>query len=209
MSYDPTKDFLALLRLAAGVVSVERMPGLDYVVAALARAGLFRVYVGQTAPIVNQAATVWLQPSLPSWVAEGDVFLWNATTSAYELATPALWAALLAFGNGSSGSGYTFQRVTTAADTVNVGTTILAVDRVAPAATALLLPSLTAQFLTGRELKIADWSSGITNHLITLTTPDGSLIMRQPSWGLASSAVQLSSVTLHACPDLNGWIIAP
>lgn len=204
MAYEPTTDFLALLRLASGAVSTERMPGLDYVLAALDRIGLFQLSVGQTAPVVNQATTVWLQPSLPTWVAEGNVFLWNATAAEYEPATAALWASLL-----SSGGGYAFQRVTAASDTIEAGTTILAVDRAAPVSTVLRLPSLAAQALTGRPLKIVDWSTGVTSHLIALTTADGSTIMRQTSWELASSDVQLSGITLHACPDLNGWIIAP
>ena len=68
MSYNPATDFIALLRLTAGGVRSEQMPGLDYVVAALARIGLFSLSVGQTAPTVNQATTVWLQPrNLRGW----------------------------------------------------------------------------------------------------------------------------------------------
>jgi hypothetical protein len=39
MSYNPATDFIGLLRLVGSAVRSERMPGLDYVVAALARAG--------------------------------------------------------------------------------------------------------------------------------------------------------------------------
>lgn len=203
MSYAPTTDFLALLRLASDGVHTERMPGLDYVVAAMARAGLFTLSVGQTAPTVNQPMTVWLQPALPSWTAEGTVFLWNAATGAYALATAGLWAALLA------PNGYAFQSAAIANNIVNVGTTILAVQRAAPAATSLLLPNLAAQFATGRPLKIVDWSTGVANHTITITTPDGSTIMKLASLQLLSTAAQLAGIMLHASPDLNGWIIAP
>lgn len=96
MSYNPVTDFIALLRSTGGGVRTERMPGLDYVVSALARAGLITVSVGQTAPIANQATTVWFQPAVPSWNAEGVVWLWNATAAAYQVATPALWSLFLA-----------------------------------------------------------------------------------------------------------------
>lgn len=203
MSYSPATDFLALLRQTSGGVRTERMPGLDYVVAALARAGLFQLSVGQTAPTANQQSTVWLQPSVPSWVAEGTVFLWNAAAAQYQVATPVLWNLLLTPG------GYSFQSVAIANSVVNVGTTILAVQRAAPAATALVLPNLAAQWLSGRPLKIVDWSTNVANHAITLTTPDGSTIMQQASWQLLSTAVQLSGVSLFPSPDLNGWVIAP
>lgn len=94
MSYSPITDFLALLRQTSGGVRTERMPGLDYIVAALARAGMITLSVSQTAPIASQATTAWFRPAIPSWNAEGTLFLWNSVTVQYELATPALWAAL-------------------------------------------------------------------------------------------------------------------
>lgn len=97
MSYSPATDFLALLRqVSNGGVRTERMPGLDYFVAVMARAGLFAVEVGQTAPIINQSNTVWFRPKVPSWAAEGDIFLFDTGTAQYELASPALWSILLA-----------------------------------------------------------------------------------------------------------------
>lgn len=96
MSYAPSTDFLALLRLLPGGVRTERMPGLDWLVAALARAGLLTLSVSQTAPTTNQSTTAWFKPALPSWTAEGALYLWNASTAAYEPATPILWAALFA-----------------------------------------------------------------------------------------------------------------
>lgn len=95
MSYTPTTDFLALLRSTGGGLRTERMPGLDYVLEALQRAGLIQLSVGQTAPVSNQASTVWLKPASPSWSAECTVYLWNPLTSAYQVATPALWSLLL------------------------------------------------------------------------------------------------------------------
>lgn len=96
MSYQPTTDFIALLRQTAGGVRTERMPGLDFVVPALARAGLITLFVGQSAPVVNQASTVWFQPAPSSWVSEGVIFLWNSITVRYEAATPTLWSFLIA-----------------------------------------------------------------------------------------------------------------
>ena len=93
MAYDPGTDFLGLLRQESGV-ELERMPGLDYVVAALSRTGLINLYVGQTAPVSNQTTTAWFKPAVPSWTAEGQLFLWDASVGDYVLATPALWTAL-------------------------------------------------------------------------------------------------------------------
>lgn len=203
MVYNPLTDFLALSRLIAGSAVAERMPGLDYVMAALARANFITLSVGQTPPTSNQPTTVWLKPSLPSWVAEGTVYLWNASVGAYQVATPTLWQALL------SPSGYLFQSVTGPSAVIGTGTTIAAVQRAAPAATTLQLPNLIAQWSLSRALKIADFSTAVVNHAITLVTADGSTIMRAASWQLLSTADQLAGITLHAVPDLNGWVIAP
>lgn len=203
MSYSPIADFLALARGTPGGEVIARMPGLDYITAALARMGQFTLFIGQTAPTSNQATTVWIKPSLPSWVAEGVVYLWNAGTVQYEPATPALWAKLLTPG------GYLFQSVGGSSNVISVGVTVLAVQRVAPAATALVLPNLAAQWSSGRSLKIVDWSTGVTAHAITLSTADGSTIMQSPTFQLFSSAVQLAGVNLHPVPELNGWIVAP
>jgi hypothetical protein len=201
MSYAPTTDFIALLRQTAGGEAVARMPGLDYIVAALARAGLFSLSVGQTAPLVNQATTVWLKPSQPSWVAEGTVYLWNAAAGTYQVATATLWSVLLGL------SGYSFQSAATAAANIASVTSLLAVQRTAPAATALILPSVAVR--GRRSLQIVDWSTGVAAHAITLTPAGTETIMQQPSWTLLSTAVQLAGVTLYPSPDLNGWVIAP
>lgn len=205
MSYSPTTDFLSLLRQTSGGVRTERTPGLDYVVAALSRAGLFALSVGQTAPTTNQPTTAWLRPSVPSWVAEGSVFLWNPVTLEYEAATPSLWDALLL--STASSIGYSFQSAAAGSNIVMAGTSLLAVQRAAPAATALTLPAVIAQ--AGKPLQIVDWSTGVTGHTITLNPIGGSTIMQQSSFELLSTAVQLSGVTLYPSPDLNGWVIAP
>lgn len=208
MAYSSITDFLALVRNTPGGERFTSLPGLDFVVAALARAGLITLVVSETPPVVNQQTTAWFQPSSPSWVAEGTLWLWNANIGGYAPATPALWAALIGGGGGGGGGGYLFQSVQAANGIIGVGTTILAVQRDAPAATSLVLPSLASQFTTGRTLKIIDWSTNVANHDITLTTPDGASIMKQNTWQMFSNAAQLASLALYPSPDLNGWVIA-
>ncbi len=205
MSYDPVTDFLALLRRTASGVENERMPGLDYIVYALARAGLFRLYIGQSEPIVNQPTTVWLKTALPSWTAEGIVFLWNSDIGEYQQATPALWNALLA----PKSEEYSFQTLSSAAGVVLPGTSLFAIQRLGPLATAVVLPSLTAQFVTGRKLQLVDFSTAIAEHTITLSTPDDATIMQEEIWQLFSTPDQLAGVMLQPSPELNAWIIAP
>jgi hypothetical protein len=95
MSYTPSTDFLGLLRNTGNGVRKLSMPGLDFTLAALARAGMITLWTNPTtAPTINQPTTVWLMPSSTSWAAEGTVFLWQASTQSYVYARPDLWAAL-------------------------------------------------------------------------------------------------------------------
>lgn len=203
MSYDPTTDFLGLLRLTGGGVRSERMPGLDYIVSALARAGMINLSVGQAAPTVNQATTVWFQPAVPSWLAEGVLYIWNAVTARYEIATPALWRTI--FAPGAS----VFQSLPLANNAINAGVTLAAVQRAAPVNTAVVMPTIAAQYLSQRDIALIDYSTAVVNHTITVTTPDGSTIMQRAQLQLLSTADQLAGVKLRPSPDLNAWIIAP
>lgn len=203
MAYSPVTDFMALLRMTGSGAVLTRMPGLDFVLAALARAGMFQLSTGQTAPTANQSTTAWLKPAQPSWTAEGVLFLWNAISGEYEVATPQLWTAFLSPG------GYAFQSAALASNVINSGVTLLAIERTAPAATVLVLPSLAAQWLTGRKLQIVDFSTGVASHVVTLIATDGATIMQETSWQLLSTADQLAGITLQPSPDLNAWIIAP
>lgn len=209
MSYNPTTDFLALLRNTGGGVRTEQMPGLDFVVAAMARMGFINLSVSPTAPTVNQATTVWFQPASPSWSAEGILYLWNAALAVYQPATPALWQAYFL----PLTSGYTFQSLNNTGLAITAGVTLAAVQRAAPAATTIILPNLAAQFTAARRLQIVDFSTGVTAHAITLTTPDGATIMgvngAAPGWQLLSTAAQLAGVMLQPSPELNSWVIAP
>lgn len=204
MAYSSTTDFIALLRQTSGGVRTERMPGLDYVVAAMARMGMFQLSIGQTPPTTNQITTVWFQPSIPSWVAEGTVFLWSAAASQYQVATPALWDALLL---ASAGIGYSFQSAVAPANIMAPGTSLLAIQRAAPAATTITLPDILSHGV--KPIQIVDWSTAVANHVITISPIGGATIMQQPFVQLLSSAVQLAGVTLYPSPELNGWVIAP
>lgn len=103
MVYNPTTDFIGLWRNAGGSVSKLEMPGVDYLIAALARAGIITVSVSGTAPAANQATTAWLHTAVPDWSAEGVFNLWDATAGAYVAATPALFFAFLEACAGVSG----------------------------------------------------------------------------------------------------------
>ena len=103
MSYNPATDFLGLWRNIAGQVSKTEMPGLDYVVAALARAGAITLSVSATAPVVSQSTTAWLQAAVPSYSAEGALFLWDPVATAYAPATPALFLKMLEAAAGQNG----------------------------------------------------------------------------------------------------------
>ncbi len=201
MAYNPVTDFIALLRLTNGAVDFARMPGLDYVISAMARAGMFTLYSGQTEPIVDQETTVWIKPAQPSWTAEGVVYLWDASAGAYAVATPALWAALLAPG------GYLFQSATGEVTVIEPGVTVLAIQRTTPATSSLVLPRVGAQWTTGRKLKIVDWSTGVAAHQITLSTPDGATFNTSATWRLFSTADQRGVADLTPVPDVNGWIV--
>lgn len=199
MAYNPATDFLGLLRSTSGGVRTARMPGLDFVLEAMIRAGLLSVSVGQVQPQTNQANIAWFQPAIPSWNGEGTLFLWNG--SSYQVATPALWQLFL----GAAGTGTKpFQSVATPSAVILSGTGLVAVQRAAPTATALILPNLAGQV---RPLRIVDFSTAVTSHAITLTTPDGATIMQQSAWVLNSNAAQLAVATLFPSPDLNSWVL--
>jgi hypothetical protein len=206
MSYNPTIDFLGLMRLSSEGVDESRMPGLDYIASALSRLGLISLFVGQTAPIVNQTTTVWLQPAAPSWTAEGVVRLYDAITQSWLQATPALWSALLteAITPPAPSRDYVFQNVIDSAATVSAETTLLAVTRSNPNVTTLQLPSVAE---AAKELRIIDWSTDVAAHQIIINPAAGQAIMQRNTWGIFSTADQLAGVTLYPSTDLNGWSI--
>ena len=103
MNDNPATDFNALWRNIAGAMTAVAMPGLDYTIKALSRAGLFTLSVSATAPVVNQTTTAWLQEAVPSYSAEGVLQLWNPATSTYAPATAALFLDLLQASAGQNG----------------------------------------------------------------------------------------------------------
>lgn len=103
MVYNPATDFVGLWRSILGTVSKTEMPGLDFVLAAMSRAGLITLSVSATPPLANQSTTAWLQAAVPSYSAEGVLRLWNPVTAAYVAATPALLLRMLEAAAGESG----------------------------------------------------------------------------------------------------------
>lgn len=99
MPYSPSTDFVGLWRAVSGGVEKAEMPGVDFMVSALTRAGLMRTVTSQTAPTTNQNRTAWFRPANPSFSSEGSLFLWDPSLSMYVPATPEL------FHGGSSGGG--------------------------------------------------------------------------------------------------------
>lgn len=83
MTYNYVTDHVTLTRLLSGVPTIVRMPGLDFVIAAMGRAGLIRLSVSQTEPTSNQPLIAWIKPDVPSYATEGNVNLWDADAAAY------------------------------------------------------------------------------------------------------------------------------
>lgn len=98
-------------------------------------------------------------------------------------------------------------QVTTSTATIAAGDGSVAVVRVAPTATGLTLPTVSAR--NGTPLSIFDWSSGIAaDHTITLTPAGTEKIMNLSSYSIVSTTAQLAGLTLHPSTTLNGWFIA-
>ncbi len=95
MAYNYLTDFVGLWRSVTGGVEKAEMPGLDFVVAALGRAGLINLVISGSPPVVNQDTTAWFKPSVspPDYAAEGVLYLWNG--AAYVPATPELFITML------------------------------------------------------------------------------------------------------------------
>ena len=152
MAYNPVTDFIGLLRQTGGGVRAERMPGLDYVVSALARAGMFQVSVGQVAPVANQQTTIWIVPAPQSWSAESSIFLWNPNSAEYEPASSALWSVLF---SAATIPGQVTQSITApgpAAIAVNAG--VVLVKQTISAPITLNMPLAAAKI---GSVLISDW----------------------------------------------------
>lgn len=168
MPYSSTADLIALLRQTRQGMRTVRMPGLDYVVSAMARAGLFTLYIGQTPPAFNQSSTVWFLPSASSWAAEGIVFLWNAATAQYEVASPALWSTLL-----KPIPGAVVQDVAIVGPVVisNTATIVRVLNVSAPVSLTLPLSSVKS----GGVL-VTDWANSAGTNAITINLSGGDIL---------------------------------
>ncbi len=95
MAYNYLTDFVGLWRATTGGVEKGEMPGLDFVVAALGRAGILNLVISGSPPVVNQDTTAWFKPSVspPDYAAEGVLYLWDGTQ--YVPATPDLFFQFL------------------------------------------------------------------------------------------------------------------
>ena len=169
MSYAATTDFIGLLRLTAAGTRAERMPGLDYLVSAFARAGLFELSIGQAAPVPNQTTPAWFKPAAQSWASEGTLFLWNADAGDYEFATPMLWAELLV----SSSRAANVQEITNPGPAnINGTADVVLVNQTVSAPITLVLPLASAKI---GDVLVSDWKgdSGAGNTItINTTAPD-------------------------------------
>lgn len=95
--------------------------------------------------------------------------------------------------------------VTVSSYTVLDSDTLIIIERNAPAATSILLDATANR--AGISLLIVDWSTNVTEHIITVTPNGAETIMRQASWQMVSNDVQLTAGVFYPVIDLNGWII--
>ena len=168
MSYNPATDFPGMLRLIGSSLRSERVPGLNFVIDALARANIFNISIGQTAPTVNQATTMWFQPAIPSWIAEGTVWLWNSVAGVYQVATPALWAAFL-LSNAQAAPARTI--TASGAFVMSTGDQSILLNRtLAVAASSTTLPAGSA---VGQIYNIEDYAGNFNAHPVTINYPAG------------------------------------
>lgn len=193
MSYDPTTDFLGLLRQTQGGVRAESVPGLDYVLAALARMNQFQLSVGQTAPITDQAETVWLRPATLSWTAEGTVFLWNRNTAEYEPATPELWHAL-----ASAVTGHT-QDVSVVAADILFDSRVVRVMNVGAAVDLVLPEAITKE----GEVLVVDWANLAGTNNVRVHASGGDTFQN----GLTTWTIAADSGSLCFRPVPGGYAV--
>lgn len=97
--------------------------------------------------------------------------------------------------------------VTDSVYTVQPADLFIAITRNAPAATNLILPSVNLR--SGALLLIVDWSTNVTEHTITLTPDGAETIMKEATWQMVSTDIQLASGTFFPSIDLDGWTTAP
>lgn len=195
MSYAPATDFIGLLRQTSGGARVERMPGLDYVVAALARAGMFQLSVSDTPPVANQSVTAWFRPAVPSWASEGTLYLWEADTAQYVPASSMLWSELFI----TTAAATNIQMIKTPGP-VNVNGTanVVLVNQTVSAPITLVMPLASAKI---GDVLISDWKGDAGNNTITITLSGADVFPGGlPTWQIAGNT---GSVFLRPLPGLG------
>lgn len=199
MSYASTTDFLALLRQTSGGVRTERMPGLDYLVSALARAGMFQLSVGQSAPTTNQNVTAWFRPAVPSWASEGVLYLWEADTAQYMPATAMLWSELFI----TTAAATNIQMVT-GPGPVNINGTanIVLVNQSVSAPITLVMPLASAKI---GDVLVSDWKgdAGQGNTITLALSGADKFPGGLTTWQIAGNT---ASVFLRPAPGL-GYVV--
>jgi hypothetical protein len=100
--------------------------------------------------------------------------------------------------------------VTSSPADIPAGTSLVLVNRVAPTATTLNLPSAADQISASSALNygmtIKDISSGVTAHAISLVPASPDTIDLLAGWEMDSSAVVLSFLTLVPIATI-GWAV--
>jgi hypothetical protein len=153
MAFSSANDFFAMFRTnTSGGVDTLRMPIIDAMLQTLADNGLINVSAGTTAPVTNQATTIWLNTQVPSYNGPSSVLLWNAATSAYVPATPALFAALL---NAALGASQILE-INDANAAMNANNLVANYDTLTASRT-IVLPALSAA-QAGVDYVISDFS---------------------------------------------------
>lgn len=195
MAYSSLTDFIGLLRQTANGMRAVRMPGLDYVVEALQRAGMFQISVGQSQPVTNQSITVWFRPAVPSYVSEGVVFLWNPATVEYEVATPALWNALFL-----AVKQQVTQNVAVAGPTnVQTNADVVLVQNVG-ASVALVMPLSSTK---ANPVLISDWANHAGTNNITITLTGGDVFPN----GAVTQIIAADSASVFLRPVPGGYTL--
>lgn len=132
------------------------------------------------------------QIPLPDILTDAFVLMWNASTGIYNLVPL------------SSIPSTKLENVTTASVNIALDTSAALIRRVAPTATTINLPSIADH--VAHQLAIADLSTGIVEHTITLTPSGAEKIMGASSWQLVSTAASKAYCTLQKASD--GWFFA-
>lgn len=96
--------------------------------------------------------------------------------------------------------------VSGASATVAATTSVIVIQRAAPAATALTLGPVAARL--GLPLLIIDLSTGVTAHTITVTPDGAETISLNATLVMVSTAASLTHAELNPSTALSGWYVA-